>query len=120
MLCAQYGNTQSYFGNIQYGFYNPPLYIWPPLDQRRRWNPPLSKQDEKQIDEQHGNAPKSPPIVSEPSKPIESNESIIMRLRRSLTMQQVGEYKPLPSYRAQVIKPKRTDDTEEEDIFILM
>ena len=104
MLCSQYGNPLSFYGNIQLGFYNPPLYTWGAweLPYPEYYQPPLTKKEERVI-ERHR---EPEPIIAE------SIDSIVSRMQHQQRMTEIVTPAAPKKY-------KRVD-TDDEDSFILM
>lgn len=116
MFCAQYGNAQSYYGNIRLGFYNPPTYTWGAWIRPGHYQPPLTEEEERVVDQRHGATPQ--PIPATPkSEPQVDNTPILLRLQHSAKMQEIANYKYERPHTASA--PRRRDD-DDEDYFILM
>lgn len=112
MLCAMYANVQSYYGNIQLGFYNPPTYTWGAWSIPDHYQPPLTEKEERIVEERRGQVPE--PLKTPPKA---DNEAIILRLQHTARMQEIASYKYETVKRTDKPSRRHTDD---EDFFILM
>lgn len=121
MLCAQYGNTLSSYGNIQLGFYNPPVYTWGAweLPYPQHYQPPLTEKESRIIEEHRGNAPKPASLEA----PAVDHTETIRRLnaevthRANETILEAQNKAIVEKLRRPVRKPKYNDD---EDAFFMM
>lgn len=111
MLCAQYGNPQSFYGNIQYGVFLLTPYKWGAWEIPGHYQPPLTKKEEKIIEEHRGNAPVPPKINQE------DNALVIARMRHDVRMREIANYRPEPKIHK---TPKKVRNNDDEDFFILM
>lgn len=113
MYCAQYSNSLSYYGNIQYAFFNPQPYIWGAweLPYSQHYQPSLDEHEERVIEEHQGYAAEPIPISFEAD-----NEAILLRMQHEARMNTIAAIKPQPLAR----NKRKSVNTDDEDMFILM
>lgn len=116
--CSQYGNPLSYYGAIQYGFYNPTRYKWGAweLPYPQHYQPPLTAHEERVVEAHREYTPQ--PVVWQ-----ENKELLILNMQHEARMKEIKERTPAMLPPAPLNRPgvkTRKIDFDDEDFFILM
>ena len=105
MFSAQLGSPSSYYGNINLGLAQVPLYVWGAWEVIGHYQPPLTEKEEKVIEVRQGKAPEPP---------IDHSETI-RRLQHEARLTEIT-HAPI----TKKIRQMKKHDDDDETLFIIM